>query len=66
MPLERKNRNIILRETRFGRGIFNYYSPATGFNWGTAAALGAIGLLLGYSVYQTVTGDLGYLADAFT
>ena len=35
-------------------------------NWGTVAALGVIGLLLGYSVYQTITGDLGYVADAFT
>jgi len=35
-------------------------------DWGTMAALGVIGLLLGYSVYQTITGDLGYVADAFT
>ena len=66
MPLERKNRNIILRETRFGRGIFNYYSPATEFDWGTMAALIAIGGLLGLSVIMTVTSDLGYLTDAFT
>ena len=29
--------------------------------WGTMIALGAIGALLGYSVYQTIIGDLGYL-----
>jgi len=63
--LERKNRNIILRETRFGRGIFNYYSPATEFDWGTMAALIAIGAVLGLSVYWTVKGDMGYVVDAF-
>ena len=35
-------------------------------DWGTAIALGAIGFLLGVSVYMTITSDLGYLADAFT
>ena len=48
------------------KGIASCYSPQMGFDWGTAIALGAIGVLLGGSVFLTVRGDLGYLVDAFT
>ena len=45
------------------KGIF---ASIKGEDWGTLAALIAIGGVLGLSVYWTVKGDMGYVVDAFT
>jgi len=43
-----------------------FWSGVKSGDWGTAIALGAIGLMMGVSVTMTVSSDMGYVVDAFT